>query len=332
MMIYICWDYFMDTKIVAGILIVFFFLMGGCSSILPSGDLSGEGSEEVGAGKEFRIIGYVTDAVVVDTIRFDKLTHINYAFLIPRSDGTLERMSNLWKLEQIIERAHEKEVKVLISVGGWGWDDQFEALAENQETRQVFTSELITFVEQNGLDGIDIDWEYPDPGRSAENYLLLIRELRAVLPEDKLLTCAVIAHGDEYGQGIIEEVFPFFDFVNVMTYDGDNHATFEQYLAGLNYWSARGLPSEKIVLGIPFYAHPNGTPYRKIVQAYPEAAFEDEYNYYGLHLAYNGISAVSDKTLLAMEKAGGVMFWTLEQDTQDELSLLDAIYETVHAE
>ena len=38
------------------------------------------------APSAFRIVGYVTDwDVIVNQIQFDKLTHINYAFLIPHA-------------------------------------------------------------------------------------------------------------------------------------------------------------------------------------------------------------------------------------------------------
>ena len=84
---------------------------------------------------EFRIVGYATAAVIVDTVQFDQLTHINYAFLIPNEDGTFASLPNAWKLEQLVARAHENGVQVLISVGGWGWDDQFEALAASPERR-----------------------------------------------------------------------------------------------------------------------------------------------------------------------------------------------------
>lgn len=112
---------------------------------------------------EFRIVGYATAAVIVDTVQFDKLTHINYAFLIPNEDGTFQSLSNAWKLEQLVARAHQNGVQVLISVGGWGWDDQFEAMAASPERRATFVSQLVAFVQQYDLDGADIDWEFPDP-------------------------------------------------------------------------------------------------------------------------------------------------------------------------
>lgn len=279
----------------------------------------------------FRIVAYVTEAVVPEQIRYEKLTHINYAFLIPNDDGSVQRLANAWKLKAIVEQAHAHNVKVLISVGGWGWDAQFEAIAADEQKRGRFVDEILRVVNEYNLDGVDMDWEYPDPGPSSQNFLALMRELRTSLPSSKLLTAAVVALGDTYGLGIPAESFPLMDFVNIMTYDGDgrNHASMEYARGGLDYWLGRGLPPEKAVLGVPFYARPDGTPYRKIVQADAQAAYQDFFNYYGVELNYNGIPTIREKTLLALDRASGIMFWTLEQDTSDEFSLLNVIYQTV---
>lgn len=273
----------------------------------------------------FIILAYVTEGIFADAIPYEKLTHINYSFLTPNADGTFNPITNGWKLRQIVETAHEHGVRVCISVGGWGWDAQFEELAADPETRRAFVSNLTAFVDEYGLDGVDMDWEYPDPGPSSENFLALIREVRLAMP-DKLLTTAVVAHSDDHGLGIPEESFELFDFVNVMTYDGPDHGSMEQFERGLAYWSGRGLPKEKIVLGAPFYGDPN-LPYFKIVQADPGAAQTDTFDYYGTTYHYNGIPTIQAKTRLAMEKAGGIMFWTLDHDAQGELSLLNAIYQ-----
>lgn len=281
----------------------------------------------------FRIIAYVTEAAIPEQIPYDKLTHINYAFLIPQKDGSLQPLINAWKLKAIVQQAHAHSTRVLISLGGWGWDAEFETIAADPEKRAVFVQKVSHFVEEYGLDGVDMDWEYPDPGQSSQNFLALMQELRAALPDDKLLTAAVVALGDAYGLGIPVESFPLMDFVNLMAYDGSgpHHSSLEYARQSLEYWSARGLPPEKTVLGVPFYARPNGTPYWKIVQADPQAAYRDFYNYFGVDLNYNGIPTIQEKTRLALEHASGIMFWTLEQDAPGDLSLLNAIYQTVDA-
>jgi GH18 family chitinase len=275
----------------------------------------------------FIVLAYVTEGIIADLIPYDKLTHINYSFLTPKADGTFNRIINAWKLKQIVESAHEHGVRVCISVGGWGWDAQFEELAANPETRSVFVQNLKAFVDEFGLDGVDMDWEYPDPGPSSQNFLALIQELRAALP-DKLLTTAVVAHGDEHGLGVPDESFELFDFVNVMTYDGADHGSMEQFERGLAYWTERGVPEQKLVMGAPFYGDPN-LPYFKIVQADPSAAQTDVVEYYGRTYHYNGIPTIQAKTRIAMQKAGGIMFWTLDHDAQGDLSLLNAIDQTV---
>ncbi len=327
---------------------VFLALLSGCSggpsaspgAVHPAATAAALGSSIPGftanatpLAAGFRIVGYVTDGdVVVSQIQFDKVTHLNYAFLIPHADGTFADIANSWKLDEIVAKAHATGVRVMISVGGWGWDPQFEAMASDPATRATFVTGLVRFVDDHLLDGADIDWEYPDPGTSGQNYLALMRELRGKLPQgQKLLTSAVVARGTT-GSGIVAEAFELVDFLNVMAYDGPgpNHSSFAFAQESLAYWAARGLPGEKTVLGVPFYSRPGEVPYRKLVKTDPAAANADEIDYSGDTVYYNGLPTIRDKTRLAMGNASGIMIWTLAQDTSDGTSLLTAIYETAH--
>src|SRR5258706_4397818 len=201
----------------------------------------------------FRIIAYTTDAIVEGVIPYDKLTHINYAFLTPKDDGTFNPINNDWKLKLITQNGHAHNVKVLISVGGWGWDSQFETVAAKPELRSAFVQNLKAFVDEYQLDGTDIDWEFPDAGQSSLNYLALIAELRTAM-QVKLLTVAVEAYGNN-GMHILSKTFELFDYINVMSYDGPDHGSMDQFQQALAFWTARGLPKEKIVMGVPFYSH-----------------------------------------------------------------------------
>ncbi len=277
----------------------------------------------------FRIVGYVTEDVIVPLVQFDKLTHINYAFLLPQPDGTVRDVANPWMLDQLVALARPRGVKVLISVGGWGYAQPFEALAAKPETRAAFVAALQQYVKDHALDGVDIDWEFPASDVSAKNYLALMQALRAALqPQGKLLTAAVAAVG-ENGDGILKDVFDQVDFLNLMAYDGPeiNHASYGYAEAALNYWTARGLPQEKTVLGVPFYARPGGLTYRQLVRWDPAAALADELVYMGTRVYYNGIPTLQQKTRLARQRASGIMIWALPQDTNDDSSLLKAIYQ-----
>lgn len=303
--------------------LAFFLLLAACqndgggTAVLPPTETP------MNEAPPFRVIAYATGSVVPELIPYDKLTHLNYAFLIPNADGSFAPMANRWKLAQIVADAHEAGVQVLVSVGGWGWEKEFAALAADPASRAAFVQNLTAFVEEFNLDGADVDWEYPQPGEQAEHFVALISDLRRAMP-DKLLTTAVVAYGAN-GEGVLNDTFPLFDFINVMTYDGPDHASMAQFQAGLAYWQGRGLPPEKMVMGLPFYSRPSEALYRRIVEADPTAAYADAIEWNGVTNVYNGIPTVQAKTLLALEQAGGIMFWTLEHDAQGELSLLRAI-------
>jgi chitinase len=280
------------------------------------------------ATSTFRIIGYVTDTgPLASEEQLRQLTHVNYAFALPKADGTLYEIANPWKLEQYVKIAHANGIKVLISVGGWGWDEQFEQLAASPKTRAAFVDAVTGVVEEIELDGADIDWEYPDPGASSAAFTSLMQELRATLPPGTLLTAAVAALGPN-ADGVGEDVFGTVDFLNVMAYDGGGgqHSPMWYAQGALQYWQERGLTADQSVLGVPFYSRPSETPYRDLVEADPAAADVDEIDFHGTLVSYNGRETIGRKTELAMDQASGIMIWTVVDDTTDDTSLLHAIH------
>jgi chitinase len=146
-----------------------------------------------------------------------------------------------------------------------------------------------------------------------------------------LLTTAVVALG-RHGDDILPEVFEIVDFMNIMAYDGDgqNHSPYEYALQALDYWEGRGLPKEKMVLGVPFYGRPSEATYRELVANDPQAAQSDSSSYLGGMVYYNGIPTIQAKTNLALQRGSGIMIWELSQDTTDDTSLLNAIFQTAH--
>jgi chitinase len=109
----------------------------------------------------------------------------------------------------------------------------------------------------------------------------------------------------------------------------------EQFNKGLQYWTGRGLPKSKRVPGVPFYSRAKESPgetasYARLVASNPAAAQTDTFELSGLTHGYNGIPTIKEKTRIALESAGGIMFWVLDADAPGELSLVNAIYQTAH--
>ncbi|MEV6810788.1 glycosyl hydrolase family 18 protein [Micromonospora sp. NPDC051296] len=281
----------------------------------------------------FKSVGYMPSWTGnVNTVQYGKLTHINYAFVLPNSNGTLRPVENPSKLSSLVSLGRANNVKVSIAIGGWnnGDDSAFEALAANAGTRTTFVNSVVSFVNQYGLDGVDMDWEYPDPGTSANNFSLLMQQLsNALRPQGKLLTAAVVAEG-YYRDGVPTAVFNYVDFLNIMAYDGGSpHANYDWSINAVNGWKARGLPASKAVLGVPFYSRPGYYTYSALVGMDPANANRDCTTVGGAQQCYNGIPTVKRKTQWAMANAGGMMNWELTQDTTGSTSLVSAIYDTV---
>ena len=134
----------------------------------------------------------------------------------------------------------------------------------------AFARDCGRIVKEYGLDGIDIDWEYPTSSEAGissspddtRNFTLLMRDLRKVLGKDKLLTCATIADGKYVD---FPACVKYMDFVNIMAYDvadpPRHHTTlFRSPLSGritvseaVEAHIRNGVPKEKLCLGMPLY-------------------------------------------------------------------------------
>lgn len=237
------------------------------------------------------VIGYVggyKGLVDVSKIAAEKLTHINYAFVhVKNNRAFLNReatdtlnLQNLNKLKQI-----NPNLKILISIGGWSWSENFSDAALSDTSRKAFAQSAVAIIEKFNLDGVDIDWEYPaisgEEGNiyrpeDKQNFTLMLKELRLELDSleqnhktKKLLTVAVGGFTNFIRHTEMAQAQKYLDFVNLMTYDfyngdfaghhtnlynskkhpAENYAdkTFKEFLSA-------GVPANKLVMGIAFYS------------------------------------------------------------------------------
>ncbi|SNT64112.1 Chitinase, GH18 family [Asanoa hainanensis] len=303
------------TAVAAGTLAVLAAPTPAQAAVLPNG---------------FKSVGYMPSwAGSATAIQYSKLTHVNYAFVLPNGNGSLTAVDNPSKLQQIVSLGHAANTKVLIAIGGWndGNDSGFEQMAGNAGTRTTFVNNVVNLVNQYNLDGVDIDWEYPDPGTSGNNFTALMSQLSTAMhSRGKLLTAAVVSGGGT-AQGVQPAVFGYVDFLNIMTYDGGTpHANYQWTIDNINGWKARGLPASKAVVGVPFYSRPGGIPYNQIIAQNAAWANQDCATINGAQQCYNGLPTIRAKTQWAMANAGGMMNWELSQDPNNANSLVSAIY------
>jgi chitinase len=120
-------------------------------------------------------------------------------------------------------------------------------------------------VDEQGYDGIDIDWEFPASTEDRAALTALVRELRAALGGGRSLSIAGPG-SDWYGQWYdIPALEPHLTWFASMTYtfaasSWSPAATHNSALYGplsvdaaRKYFVGRGLPPRKFLAGIPFY-------------------------------------------------------------------------------
>ena len=218
------------------------------------------------------VLGYANDAALPGVTPEDtrKLTHMNIAFGLIK-DGLLD-MSGLTNWDCVKNfRIWNPELKLVLSVGGWGAGG-FSNMAMTEAGRRAFADSCLAVVEQYDLDGIDIDWEYPcsdlaeidaDP-RDRENYTLLLQALRDALGNDRIVSIAVGA-GEYFVEGTeMDKVAQIADYVQLMTYDMRSGFTMQAgHHASLGL--TRGDTTNTSTRGIVELFHSAGVPYEKMV-------------------------------------------------------------------
>ena len=305
-------------------------LLIGCSvSVDPTASPS---ATPVARTQPFKVVGYVTPAANIDAIDFSLLTHINYSFLIPRANGTTRPFGAPNHLRKVVAQAKKHDVKVLIAVGGWGWDKEFETLAADPAIRTKLAKRVAEFCATYQLDGVDIDWEYPNAGASSAHFAALAIAFRSALPAGALVTSAVLADATD-AEGISTDAVGHLDFINLMVYDGprNDHSSYAMAERSIASWLARGIHPDKLVLGVPFYGRPGNATYRTPLANDPATASGDRILFKGVEQNYNGPATIRRKTELALQLAGGIMIWELSQDARGNDSLLRVIGETIAA-
>ncbi|RYD43593.1 MAG: glycosyl hydrolase family 18 [Sphingomonadales bacterium] len=277
-------------------------------------------------------------------------THYNLSFANPDGDGRFVREGRMTcmgdetganlsvdALRKSVARLQAGGAKVLISTAGGvipGCSGDWKALLA-PERRAATVAALVALSDTLGLDGVDIDIEgqlLTDIDRAGDYTPFIAALSEAMKARGKLLTCATASY--EGGMIPIDSI-PWFDLVNVMSYDaigpswgppGAEHSPYAMAERDLDLWLARGVAPDRLVLGMPFYGYgfdgENANwSYREIAAAHGKDA--TNVDVIGKlcsgcrYITHNSPATIEKKSRLAAAKAGGVMVWELSQDTPD---------------
>lgn len=261
-------------------------MMAAALGVLVSCGSVKSGEEVVAASRDSKVVvAYVTSwSEVMPDPQY--MTHINYAFGHVNESFNGVKIDNEERLRQIVDlRKQKPELKVLLSIGGWG-SGRFSEMAANDEYRCAFAADCDRVVKEFALDGIDIDWEYPTSSMAnissspddTENFTLLMQDIRAAIGNEKELTLATVASARYID---FKAILPSVDFVNIMAYDMASAPKHHSALypsghsgditsdGAVTAHLKAGVPPSKLVMGMPFYGrggdgYPSFQDYNKV--------------------------------------------------------------------
>ena len=179
----------------------------------------------------------------VSKINWKCYTHVFWFSINATSTGAVDS-SDATAVRNFATACHQNNTKAIICVGGAGAASTFEAATANATIRTTFVNSMVRFMQKNGLDGIDIDWEDDGQGITASRYLALFQDLNTALLKispKPLLTAAVA----DYYSTVSAPVYPYVDQMNVMSYYDLVGSSPQEIAAFTN----KGVPKSKLGIG-----------------------------------------------------------------------------------
>ena len=310
-----------------------------CIVILVSCSKDDSFEEEIMTVDKFaRVVGYLPSYRFDSNEKIDycKLTHLNLAFANPGSNGKL--IINDFSGVVVRARNENNNIKIYISIGGGYLTDEQASIWSNsidiKDNRPIIINEIVSFVVDNSLDGVDVDleWQYVTSG-----YSDFVIELKSALStKGKSMTAAL--PGTTKFDNITEEALQTFDFINIMAYDftgpwnptaSGQHSSYNNAVESINFWKNTGISQSKLTLGVPFYGYDfsnssNVTSFT-FGQMISTNNSYSEIDNVGMKY-YNGRPTIKSKVKLASEQVSGIMIWELGQDSFSDYSLLKTIH------
>ncbi|MFC3198941.1 glycosyl hydrolase family 18 protein [Parapedobacter deserti] len=306
-------------------------------------------------------MSYLSDGGTAAHVDWNTVTHVTFQCARVLPDGGLDVTAGQTDqaADEVVARAHNNGIPVLLGIAGRltgldGWalyeSNDFGSAIANAATRPLVVQNVVDYVAARRMDGVDIMMTDINSGAYASNLAAIgpfLADLRAALPAGALVTVTVAVGWQHWEYPDVSAA----DWLNVRGFENGltvgvgaprgQPSPFQYLVDGANIWLNKGVPKDKIVLGIPAF----GLRYDAIdddgnnrdwgsysyvrysdILAQDSGADQQEYIDVAHGLYYNGIPLVRQKAgFIKDEGFKGAYLWAGDYDVQGEKSLMGAI-------
>ena len=229
----------------------------------------------------FVVIGYYAGgAARLDSFQVEKLTHIIFSFChLKENRLNVSKAADSLTIQKMVSlKKRNPQLKVLLSLGGWGGCETCSPIFAEKKNRKAFAASVKELASYFQTDGIDLDWEYPVipgyPGHKyspedKQHFTALVKELRKSLGKKQEISFAAGGFTSFLRDAIEwKKVMKKVDMVNLMTYDlvsgfatttGHHTPLFstdrqaQSADNAIRYLDSIGVSRKKLVIGAAFY-------------------------------------------------------------------------------
>ncbi|KAI5455806.1 chitinase [Mariannaea sp. PMI_226] len=242
-----------------------------------------------------RVIGYYESwatskrrcyAMKPEEIPFGVYTHLIFSFATV-NPKTFEVSPGNYETEDMMTRIStiklvQPDIKIIVAIGGWAFNDpgptqtSFSDMASSTVNIDAFINSLSKMMNKYGLDGIDIDWEYPVAkdrhGKNADykNVVTFMKRLRTKMTSMRKSVSMAIPASYWYLQHFdIKALENAVDWFNFMTYDmhgawdidnkwtgpwANSHTNLTEIQQGLDLLWRNDIDPKKVTVGMAYYS------------------------------------------------------------------------------
>ncbi len=277
---------------------------------------------------------------------YDYVSEVVFFYMRVNGDGTLghgwdcgkqyDEASFLEALHKLKEGRGNRPVRILLGIAHC--KGELSGVTRHPVSRERLAQSITDAVKKYDLDGVDIDWEYPESASDWRGFEALVAALKPklfALGGGKMISSAMSNYKfpeavDHYGLGHdeLKGLHQQLDMLNMMTYDAastDGHSPLWLHHQSKDFATRyAGLPPCKINIGMPCYTnehHPDGrltwnqNGFSWVVGSHSKhLQNKDVFSHNGMLYSYNSIATIRSKAKDLKKGGYGVMIWGYDTD------------------